>query len=993
MDFYFNEIVIFLVIFIVYTNGQGPDCTGQVLGEPNPTTTGTTTGPNTDRSYVMRGASMKVPCCGVISEWRFATAAAGDLSAQVLRQDAGNSYTVMGENIYTGAVAGTATRYSIGTSAQVSVEQNFEIGWHSSSTDAVALETNAAYTMGAVNFAGKTAEGGTVALPNTLVNGERWMFGAVLSSNAVPHFGTSLPATKTISSTSAAATVVHSLTPTDDNPDDIAALTVTLSPASTMFDLVGNDVQVLSTPLAVGEYDVVFEVVDHCLHTGTATLTVTVVETGPIITSLPIAAVSLREDASASVSLHQLVFTDDGPLSDVSCSIQSTDPAGTVPFTLRFADNTADYTVFYDPTPGAALNYDLIPLYSLFIVCNDGQSDSAVKELQISITPNEPPVPDIPAKITVSAATTNAGDLVHTVTATDPENDKMNFTMDCGGCPFIMLKNGEIHATENLNSHRTSPYVATINVTDPYNNVGPTSMTIEIIDINTPPTLVQPTEVLPDYDQISVAEHTDEGDPNPVGTVTSVFTASGSDADGDPLVYEMEFVNGQGEQLYDFDPDTGEIFTKVDLDFEELSRQGLLTTYVNIRTFDGREYSEYRQLEITVTDVNETPTFNQVRYAIETVEGASSPLTLECPLFDVTDEDNYDTRQYDIDCGGIGYFHIPGTTKLTCDAFIQQTAEHDLDGSNRAAFDVVTCTITVYDKEGLSATTTLEITIHEEDDNPPVLDKTAYTYSITNDTTAGAMFGNVDATDIDVLPEHRRHTYTTDSSEFGIDENGVFVSKVDWTGVLAPTSRTFNVYVKDEAGHTDVSPVTVTITDVPPTTTAATTTTVLPANFNNISSFLDDTGNLAWLIPAVILGALMLGLLGYMCFRCCANPALCASLCRGRCFGGGKGFRRARAAPRTVVRRAAPPTRTVVRRVEPVKMVRRVESVQMVRRAVTPVKVVKQPLPETPKKESSSMFDCFKRKPKPPEVKTADGNRSWHLWNHTDFKQQDKWVG
>ncbi|WAR16144.1 hypothetical protein MAR_030738 [Mya arenaria] len=797
MDFYFNEIVIFLVIFIVYTNGQGPDCTGQVLGEPNPTTTGTTTGPNTDRSYVMRGASMKVPCCGVISEWRFATAAAGDLSAQVLRQDAGNSYTVMGENIYTGAVAGTATRYSIGTSAQVSVEQNFEIGWHSSSTDAVALETNAAYTMGAVNFAGKTAEGGTVALPNTLVNGERWMFGAVLSST-----------TKTISSTSAAATVVHSLTPTDDNPDDIAALTVTLSPASTMFDLVGND-----------------------------------------------------------------------------------------------------YTVFYDPTPGAALNYDLIPLYSLFIVCNDGQSDSAVKELQISITPNEPPVPDIPAKITVSAATTNAGDLVHTVTATDPENDKMNFTMDCGGCPFIMLKNGEIHATENLNSHRTSPYVATINVTDPYNNVGPTSMTIEIIDINTPPTLVQPTEVLPDYDQISVAEHTDEGDPNPVGTVTSVFTASGSDADGDPLVYEMEFVNGQGEQLYDFDPD-------------KLSRQGLLTTYVNIRTFDGREYSEYRQLEITVTDVNETPTFNQ-----------SSPLTLECPLFDVTDEDNYDTRQYDIDCGGIGYFHIPGTTKLTW-----------------AAFDVVTCTITVYDKEGLSATTTLEITIHEEDDNPPVLDKTAYTYSITNDTTAGAMFGNVDATDIDSSALMRMGC------------------------------------------HTDVSPVTVTITDVPPTTTAATTTTVLPANFNNISSFLDDTGNLAWLIPAVILGALMLGLLGYMCFRCCANPALCASLCRGRCFGGGKGFRRARAAPRTVVRRAAPPTRTVVRRVEPVKMVRRVESVQMVRRAVTPVKVVKQPLPETPKKESSSMFDCFKRKPKPPEVKTADGNRSWHLWNHTDFKQQDSYL-
>ena len=38
-------------------------------------------------------------------------------------------------------------------------------------------------------------------------------------------------------------------------------------------------------------------------------------------------------------------------------------------------------------------------------------------------------------------------------------------------------------------------------------------------------------------------------------------------------------------------------------------------------------------------------------------------------------------------------------------------------------------------------------------------------------------------------------------SEFAVDDNGVFVSKVDWTPVNAPTSRTFNVYVEDEAGN------------------------------------------------------------------------------------------------------------------------------------------------------------------------------------------------
>ena len=60
----------------------------------------------------------------------------------------------------------------------------------------------------------------------------------------------------------------------------------------------------------------------------------------------------------------------------------------------------------------------------------------------------------------------------------------------------------------------------------------------------------------------------------------------------------------------------------MDLDYEELVRLGLTTTTVKIRAFDGREYSPYRDLVITVTDQNEPPTFNQGRYAIETVEGA-----------------------------------------------------------------------------------------------------------------------------------------------------------------------------------------------------------------------------------------------------------------------------------------------------------------------------------------------------------------------------------
>lgn len=44
----------------------------------------------------------------------------------------------------------------------------------------------------------------------------------------------------------------------------------------------------------------------------------------------------------------------------------------------------------------------------------------------------------------------------------------------------IVSLDGDIIATEDLFSHRTSPYVATINVTDGYNLVGPTDVTISI---------------------------------------------------------------------------------------------------------------------------------------------------------------------------------------------------------------------------------------------------------------------------------------------------------------------------------------------------------------------------------------------------------------------------------------------------------------------------------------------------------------------------------
>jgi hypothetical protein len=63
-------------------------------------------------------------------------------------------------------------------------------------------------------------------------------------------------------------------------------------------------------------------------------------------------------------------------------------------------------------------------------------------------------------------------------------------------------------------------------------------------------------------------------------------------------------------------------------------------------------------------------------------------VTLDCPSFSVTDEDLYDTRTYDLDCGGVGIFQLPTTRTPTCDAFIQQLEERDLDALGEADFEM-----------------------------------------------------------------------------------------------------------------------------------------------------------------------------------------------------------------------------------------------------------------------------------------------------------------
>ena len=54
---------------------------------------------------------------------------------------------------------------------------------------------------------------------------------------------------------------------------------------------------------------------------------------------------------------------------------------------------TSDYGIYYVPSDALPLDYDLTPLYSMFVTCSDGTQTSDAREFQVSITPNDAPVP------------------------------------------------------------------------------------------------------------------------------------------------------------------------------------------------------------------------------------------------------------------------------------------------------------------------------------------------------------------------------------------------------------------------------------------------------------------------------------------------------------------------------------------------------------------------------------------------------------------------
>lgn len=283
---------------------------------------------------------------------------------------------------------------------------------------------------------------------------------------------------------------------------------------------------------------------------------------------------------------------------------------------------------------------------------------------------------------------------------------------------------------------------------------------------------------------------------------TTVATVAATDVDGDTLSYAL---SGADAALFDISA-AGAISFKAAPDFEVKGDAGADGIYkVTVTASDAGGLNTTRDVEITVTDGNDAPSFaDSSTLAVSAAENQTSVTTVTATDL-VGDILTYTLSGVDADM-----FEISATGAITF-----KTApdfETKADTGNDGVYDI---TVTATDTGGLSASRDVAITVTDANDAPEFASTATLTLNANENQLA---VGSVVASDID----GDEITYTlsgTDEALFDISSAGVVTFKATPNFEDADDADTDGVYefdvVATDANNAAISRhVSVTVEDV-----------------------------------------------------------------------------------------------------------------------------------------------------------------------------------
>ena len=439
----------------------------------------------------------------------------------------------------------------------------------------------------------------------------------------------------------------------------------------------------------------------------------------------------------------------------------------------------------------AALDYEAKTSYAVTVSVSDDNGGSDSIDVTINVTDaDENRAPSFTegneATRSVAENTGSGQDIGGAVSATDLNADTLTYTLGGADAASFSINgtSGQLQTKAALDYETQTSYTVTITVSDT-KLTDTIDVTISVTNVNEAPSFATNTATL------SIAENTGSGE-----NIGAAVVATDPDAD-DTLTYTL---GGTDADSFSIVNTSGQLRTNVALDYETKDSYS-----VTVTATDGGNLSDTTIVTITVTNVNEAPSFTEGSTATRAIAENTASDTDIGAAFTATDVDANTTLTYTLGGTDAASFSINGTNG-------QLKTKAALDYEAKSSYSV---TITVSDTE-LTDTIDVTINVTDVDENraPAFAEGTSTTRSVAENTGSGQNIGTmVSATDAD----NDTLTYSlsgADADSFSIVNTSGQLQTKAALDYETKVSYTVIVSVSDGNGGSDSITVTINITDV-----------------------------------------------------------------------------------------------------------------------------------------------------------------------------------
>ncbi|XP_060904102.1 protocadherin gamma-A11-like isoform X26 [Labrus mixtus] len=222
---------------------------------------------------------------------------------------------------------------------------------------------------------------------------------------------------------------------------------------------------------------------------------------------------------------------------------------------------------------------------------------------------------------------------------------------------------------------------------------------------------------------------------------TLVITVSATDADeglNSEITYGFDHVSDEKNNVFSLDPKSGEVRVAVAIDYEKES-----SYEVQISAKDGLGLVSYATLIIDVTDINDNAPVIYLKSLTNPIPENVSPGT-EVGIINVQDRDSETNRQ--VRCSI--QQNVPFKLVPSIKNYYSVVSTGQLDRELVSDYNI-TITATDEGSPPLSSSKTVQLSVADINDNPPVFEEQSYSAYVSENNKPGSTLCSVSARDPD----------------------------------------------------------------------------------------------------------------------------------------------------------------------------------------------------------------------------------------------------